>query len=252
MRPSKFQLLFPQQTMDNSSVNSIDAIHVCLEGLTAFFKHPLTVTGTQMSLPTPPYSTLLGFISACAGRVISPQDTRIGFEFRCVSTDAELEKTDRLVIDERGNLKSHPQGQGILKRFIHFRPRLDLYLTNTSLISIFENPVSSPSLGRSQDLVWISNIESVKLLPMDSGNIGPTLMSAENVNVPSLFVRCPEWFLNNVKGMTRIVGPVGFYQAILPTVKKRIKVKMDNLYHPTNFQGLEDVIYLHRWLEEEN
>ena len=236
--------------MDNN-LSSITVIHVHLEGFTAFFKHPLTITGTQMSLPTPPYSTILGLISTCAGKVISHHDTRIGFEFRCISTDTELERTDRLFVDKRGNLKSHREGQGILRRYVHFRPELDLYLTNTDLAYAFENPISSPSLGRSQDLVWITSVEQVKLNPVESGNIGPTLISPVNVNVPSLIVRCPEWFYNNTKGITRLVGPVGFYQAILPTVNNRFRVKMENIYHPSNFENPDDVIYLHKWIEDE-
>jgi hypothetical protein len=76
------------------------------------------------------------------------------------------------------------------------------------------------------------------------------LISPVNVNVLSLIVRCPEWYYNNKKGFTRIVGPVGFYQAILPTVRKRFRVKMSNLYHPSDFPNPEDVIYLHRWAEQ--
>jgi len=54
-------------------------------------------------------------------------------------------------------------------------------------------------------------------------------------------------------GITRLVGPVGFYQAILPTTGKRIKVAMDNntLYHPSNFSNSEDVMYIHRWMDKE-
>src|SRR5581483_8473256 len=111
--------------------NSIQALHVHMEGFTAFFKHPLTISGTQISLPCPPYSTILGLISACAGKVISHKDTRMGYEFHCQSTDVELEKTDRLVLDDKENLKEHREGQGILKRYVHFKPKLDLYLTNS-------------------------------------------------------------------------------------------------------------------------
>jgi len=71
-------------------MSPVAALHVKMEGFTAFFKHPLTITGTQISLPCPPYSTLLGMLSAIAGRVVLPSETRIGFEFHCSSRDIEI------------------------------------------------------------------------------------------------------------------------------------------------------------------
>jgi hypothetical protein len=73
-------------------------------------------------------------------------------------------------------------------------------------------------------------------------------------NIPSLIVRCAEWFDNEVTGRTRIVGPVGFYQAIPPpnmdAQQQRINVRMEHLFHPSNFRNPEDVIYLHKWIEQ--
>jgi len=225
------------------------AIHVRMEGFTAFFKHPLTITGTQITLPCPPYSTILGLISACAGRVVSHRETRIGYEFWCKSTGTEIERTDRMAMDRKGNLRYHREGQGILTRYVHFSPILELYFTNPDLESNFKNPANAPCLGRSQDLFWIAKVERVDLNHLEEGNLGPTLLSIDSVKsaIPSLIVRCPEWLSNDVKGFTRILGPVGFYQAILPTVESKINVKMHNLYHPSNLNNPDDVIYLHQW-----
>jgi CRISPR-associated protein Cas5t len=220
-----------------------------MEGFTAFFKHPLTITGTQISLPCPPYSTLLGILGAIAGRPVSQSETRIGLEFHCSSRDVEIEKTDRLALN-KGMLSPHREGQGILKRYIYFRPQLDLYVSNLKLESAFRFPVSTPSLGRSQDIAWIKSVEKIYLKPMPSGNIGPTLIPEIKMNIPSLLVRCPEWFENDVKGKTRIAGPFGFYQSLLPTTYGRFQVCMNNLYHPSNMKEPSDVIYLHEWLRK--
>jgi CRISPR-associated protein Cas5t len=227
----------------------IQAVHVHMEGLTAFFKHPLTISGTQLTLPCPPYSTMLGLISACAGKAISHRDTRIGYEFHCRSTDIELEKTDRLVLDDKGNLKAHREGQGILKRHVHFRPQLDLYLTNLDLVSAFRNPVNTPTLGRSQDMMWIADVRIVELIPTQTGNLGPTMIPSVKENIPSLIVRCPEWFDNSTQKRTRVTGPVGRYQAMLPTTESRFKVSIDDLYHPSDSLEPDNVIYLHKWIE---
>lgn len=230
-------------------VDRIQAAHVCMEGLTAFFKHPLTISGTQLTLPCPPYSTILGLISTCAGKVISYKDTRIGYEFRCTSTDVELEKTDRLVLDDKGNLKEHREGQGILKRHVHFKPQLDLYLTNLDLVAAFRNPINTPTLGRSQDIMWITDVKVVELTPVESGNLGPTMIPVVKENIPSLIVRCPEWFDNSTQKRTRITGPIGRYQAMLPTTESRFKVTLEELYHPSDGSDPDDVIYLHKWIK---
>jgi CRISPR-associated protein Cas5t len=229
------------------------ALHISFEGYTAFFRNVGTITGTQICLPCPPYSTLLGLISNCAGKVISYKDTRIGFEYKCeTTTDYDLERTDRLA-DEDGKLIPHRKGQGILKRYLHYMPQLDIYLTNTELADAFENPASAPKLGRSQDLAWITRVEEVDLTGVESGYVGPTLLNSSVLkhSVPaSLILRCTEWFDNDTKGLVRRVGNIGFYQAIVPTTGKRIKITMDNntLYHPSNFVNSEDVVYIHEWL----
>jgi len=186
-------------------------------------------------------------LSAIAGMVITPADTRIGFEFKCSSKDIEIEKTDRLSLS-KGVLTRHREGQGIIKRYIYFRPELDLYVTNLELEQAFLSPVSTPSFGRSQDIAWIKKVEKVQLTEMQSGKIGPTLIPEIKMNIPSLLVRCPEWFENNIEGRTRLAGTFGFYQGLLPTTKERFAVTMKNLYHPSNLADSDNVIYLHQWL----
>jgi CRISPR-associated protein Cas5t len=230
-------------------MSTIAALHVEMEGFTAFFKHPLTITGTQISLPCPPYSTLLGLLSAISGRIVQPSETRIGFEFHCASKDIEIERTNRLSL-AKGVLSPHREGQGLIKRYIYFRPKLDLYVTNLELEQAFLSPVSTPSFGRSQDIAWIKKVEKVQLTELPSGKLGPTLIPEVKMNIPSLLVRCPEWFENNVEGRTRLAGPFGFYQGLLPTTRERFSVNMKNLYHPSNLSNAEDVIYLHQWIQQ--
>lgn len=230
---------------------TMDAIHVHMEGLTAFFRAVWSVTASQMTLPCPTYSNLLGLITACAGKVVRPSDTRIGFEFSHTSEGEEMERTDRFELS--GNrLKQHLKGQGILYRQIHFKPRLDLYLTNLDLANAFENPVATPCLGRSQDICWITKVETVKLTAVESGEIGSTLISSRLLRgyLSPEIVRCAEWFDNEVPGRVRSVGAVGLYQAIQPSDgdnSQRVNIEVSNLYHPSNMPENDDVIYLHEW-----
>jgi CRISPR-associated protein Cas5t len=227
--------------------DTIKALHVHLEGFTAFFRIVWSITASQMTLSCPSYSTILGLISACTGKIVRPHDTRIGFEFRHVSDGEELERTDRFVLSGK-YLKEQVKGQGLLYRQIHFRPQLDLYLTNLDLVDSFTNPTTTLCLGRSQDLCWITKVEEVDLVPVKSGNIGSTMISNRILKTylsPEI-VKCVEWFDNDVVGRTRKVGNMGFYQAIPPS-DIRTNVTIANLYHPSNLANPEDVIYLHEW-----
>jgi len=248
------------------------ALHVRFEGLTASFRLPLTISGTQITLPMPSYSTLLGLISACAGRIIKSKDTRIGFEFRCSSRYQELERKDRLALkggmlkpfrdekaprDFRPHIKTTLEGstayleeihQGVGYREVYWHPILDLYITNVDLRSAFENPAATPCFGRSQDIAWIVFIRSVELEPIGRGSLGPTLLPKIHMKIPGLIVRLPEFIENSKMGYSREIGPMGIYQAISPIGDKRFDVEGENLYHSSDAEEENYALYLHRWL----
>jgi CRISPR-associated protein Cas5t len=222
------------------------ALHIRLSGLTASFRHPLTLTGMQISTPVPPFSTLLGLISACAGRVVTPEDTRIGFEFRASSTDREIERTNRFQY-KGGSLTPHREGQSLMFRQVHFDPVLDLYLSNLELQSAFESPVSTPCFGRSQDIAWIDFVKIIDLNPVEDGEVGPTLLP-QPFPMKGLILRLPEWMDNTRLGFVRKVGPFGFYMCGVPTDYKRIRVRGPSLYHPSDASSTTDAVYIHNWL----
>ena len=200
-----------------------------------------------MSTPVPPYSTILGLISACAGRIIRPKDTRVGFEFSSVGADRELERTNRLQY-KGGVLAPHREGQSIMFRQVHFFPTLDLFVTNLDLREAFESPVSTPCLGRSQDVAWINSVQEIELSTVPEGNIGATLLPRP-YPIRGLILRLPEWMENDRLGYVRKKGPFGFYTAGAPNDFSRAHVKGPNLFHPSDSESLDDVVYIHQWLE---
>lgn len=256
-------------------ISPIHAIHVLLEGFTASFRPPLTISGTQISTPLPSYSNLLGMISACAGRIVMPEETRIGFEFHCQSHDIEIERKDRLSLkdgrlrpfrdakapkDYRLHINTSSENfsgfieeihQGIGYRQVYWHPKMDLYITNIDLKSAFENPAAPPCFGRSQDIAWIVFVEEIEIYPMTKGAIGPTLIPMPQLGVPGLVVRLPEWMENTRMGYTRKPGPFGVYQAMIPTTDFRCMIERKNLYHPSDAESDNHVIYLHEWMEKQ-
>jgi CRISPR-associated protein Cas5t len=232
-------------------MNPVKALHIRFEGLTASFRQPLVLSGTQISTPVPAYSHLLGMISACAGRVVTPNEIRVGFEFRCQARDLELERTVRWEVDKEGRLKPHHKGQGISYRQVYWQPQLDLFVQNLDLKPAFQRPVATPCFGRSQDIAWIEWCKEVDLAPVRSGALGPTLIPYPQPGIAGVIVRLPEWFENNIAGRPRRAGPFGRYQAMLPNVgQMRFQVERNDLFHPSDAEHGNDVIYLHKWLSE--
>ncbi len=230
-------------------MNLINALHIRFEGVTASFRYPLIISGNQINMPMPSYSTILGIISACAGRIVKPSETKIGFEFHCTSKNFDLERSLRWETDDLGRLKPHHKGQGIYNREIYWFPKLDLYLSNPDLKEAFDNPAATPCLGRSQDIAWITRVKEIILEPTSSGKIGPTMLSKLQKGVPVLPVRAPEWIDNSREGYLRELGPFGMYLAVSPLTDKRFPVRGENFYHPEDAENPEDVIYLHHWLD---
>jgi CRISPR-associated protein Cas5t len=233
-------------------MSELPAVHVCLEALSASFRYPLTISGTQISTSVPAYSNVLGIISACAGRFVKPSETRVGFEFACKSHWLELEKTRRLEMNKQGRLRSHSKGQGISYRQVYSFPSLDLYLSNVNLREVFERPASTPCFGRSQDIAWIKSVREVTLRSAPKGSIGPTLIPYPQQGVAGLLVRLPEWFDNDRPNQPRRPGPFGRYQAMPSAVKGlRFEIERSDLFHPSDAENATDVIYLHQWMRDD-
>ncbi|MHC1581465.1 MAG: hypothetical protein ACXQT5_00295 [Candidatus Syntropharchaeia archaeon] len=135
-------------------------------------------------------------------------------------------------------------------RQVYWYPRLDLYITNTALKDAFERPAATPCFGRSQDIAWISFVREIKLYPVSKGALGPTLIPMPQPGVPGMVVRLPEWMQNTKMGYTREPGPFGVYQAMIPTTDLRFEIERESLYHPSDAEKENYVIYLHRWIEE--
>lgn len=221
-------------------------LHIQLEGFSAFFRLPFIVTGTQLSSPLPPYSTLLGLISCCAGRDVTPLEVKIGYEYKKRGTTFEIERTNRLEMDTKGRLKSNVKGQGISYREIHIAPVLDLYLSDVGLKTIFEKPKGTPCLGRSQDIVWIKHVEETELIEKKEGKIGATLLPFPQKDFGGRIVRLADYFDNSKQGVLRKLKKLGIYQAVPQTIDG-ISVATNNLFHPSNVLDEQRVVYVHNW-----
>lgn len=188
-------------------------LHARLEGWTATFRLPLIYSGTGLTAPMPPYSTLLGLIGNLAGRPIAPDETRIGYVFRSAGTSYDLETTRRLEMQKDGRLKTQPV-PGIAKRQFHVRPILELYLDNLTLREAFESPANVPCMGRSQDLAWITKVEEVEAEPRGEGVVRGTLIPFPQPGATGIILPLPDYLINDQMGYTREAGRISKFQSV--------------------------------------
>ena len=225
-------------------------LRVVFAGLTSTVRIPLVVSGKAICSPTPSYPTILGLIGCCAGREIYPNETRVGFEYSFGANEnnmdmgIDLEVTHRMKLTDNGKLKANPKGTAIKEYEFHVNPRLILYLDNISFIEYFKTPRGIPSLGRSQDIVWIEgNPEILEVEPIEGGiTRGSTLMPFPQEDVGGNLLRLPEYFDNTNSGRTRIPKNIRLFQAVPPNSAVHGK----NLFL---IKGSDDkhVFYLHEW-----
>lgn len=214
-------------------------LHARVRGWTATFRLPLLYSGTGLTAPVPPYSTLLGFIGNLAAREIKPNETRIGYIFRSAGVAIDMETTQRFKLV--GN-KLRPQERGIVKRQFHLNPTLDLYLDNLELREVFERPLNTPSLGRSQDLVWIEEVSVVEAEKIPQGRIRGTLVPFPQSGASGQILNLPEYFFNDERGYTRRVGRTSKFVAV--NFERPSHIARENVFRVENMRD-ETAIYLH-------
>ena len=225
---------------------AIKALHVRLEAFTATYPYPFLRSGTQITLPAPPFSSILGNISACSGRPVLPP-LEVGFEFRSVSwNNLDLERTVRLGMStQSGRLTPNPE-RGIANRQFHARPQLDLYLTDLNLRESFVSPVAAPCLGRSQDLAWIAFSREIELEPCDSGALGPTSVPFPNFQVGGrILPPLADYFRNDQLGYTRTIGRLSRYQFVQAGVRVESTTEFQ-LWRASDRESPDAVVFLHR------
>jgi CRISPR-associated protein Cas5t len=217
-------------------------LHVRLEGWTATFRLPLIFSGTALTAPVPPYSTLLGLIGNMAAREIKPHETRIGYTFQSVGTSYDLETTRRLELDKNSGRLKAQRIPGIATRQFHVRPELDLYLDNLDLREVFDDPANAPCLGRSQDVAWIREVKEIEVESLSEGVVRGTLIPFPQPGASGQILNQPDYINKNQRGYTRSVGRMAKFLAVRYENPARIKRK--DLFRITSAKD-EEVIYLH-------
>ena len=224
-------------------------IYLSLRGETASFKVPQVYQGFLLSLPVPPYSSILGILSKICSREITPKDGRIGFRYSFQGVGKDLETYHRWERKKSG--KYGYTGTAVRSREIHYKPHLELILDNTDLLPELQNPVQTPTLGRSQDIASIDELRIVQGEPIPEAVIADTLVRLEDLGdaiIPGMLYNLPEVF-DYTKEMVRLPLNITRYLALTDNT---ISISAPNLYRVNRVDDHKDntddqIFYLYKW-----
>lgn len=150
-------------------------LEVQFSGWTATPRMPFVLSGNALCLPTPSYSTILGIIGCCLGRIVNSNEVKIGFRYSYDNIATDLETRQRLEFDGR-KIKNHTKGSDAYNREFHTSPSLTIWIDRLDWKSFFECPIGTPSLGRSQDILKIEQVQEVEVENVDKGILAGSLL----------------------------------------------------------------------------
>jgi CRISPR-associated protein Cas5t len=217
-------------------------LEIQFTGWTATPRMPFILSGNAVCLYTPTYSLLLGVIGCCLGRIVNANEVQIGFHYSFDSVANDLETRQRLEYDGK-KVKPHAKGTDAYSREFHVLPRLTIWLNRIEWEEYFSNPIGTPALGRSQDILKIESVKQVKVRAIDEAVIsGCMLPFTSNLQIGGQLVQLAEAYEENEEiGSGRKATRTGIFMSI--PHDNNAKVKMPNLYQT---QGeIPSSFYLH-------
>lgn len=219
-------------------------LEIQFSGWTATPRMPFILSGNAVCMHTPTYSLILGIVGCCLGRGVLSNEVKIGFKYSFDSIAQDLETRQRLEFDGR-KVKSHAKGTDAYSREFHTSPKLIIWIDRLDWKQYFENPVGTPSLGRSQDILIIEKVSVIEVESVDYGNLGGSLLPFTiGLQAGGQLVQLAESFIENEEiGSGRRPAASKIFISI--PHDNHADVRYDNLFetktdHPVTF-------YLHNF-----
>ncbi|MBK8877462.1 MAG: hypothetical protein IPN74_02585 [Haliscomenobacter sp.] len=222
-------------------------LEVQFEGWTATPRMPFILSGNAICMATPTYSLLLGMIGCCLGRPVDPEEVRLGFRYTFDDTAEDVETRQRL-INDNGRIIPHGKGTDAHRREFHVNPRLIVWIDRLDWEEYFRYPIGAPTLGRSQDLLKIKQVQKVEVEAIAEAKISGCLLPfGGQLNSAGQLVQLAEAYRENIVGSGRTSTVSRIFLAI-PWQDQR----EEELAHPVAFPHLfrtpsQQVFYLHDW-----
>jgi CRISPR-associated protein Cas5t len=176
----------------------MEILRIKITGVVSSFRNPFFVSGAQPTLEVPPPSTILGIISAVAGRIVRPDEISFGYVFLYKDKGEDLELIYELSLKEKFKAKLNV----IRRDFLTF-PELYLYVTNVEYEGYFRKPSFPILLGRTQELAKIEKIERVTLVKKSPVRFGKTIVPIDFKGVSGAIVALPLYFDYSPQGVRK-------------------------------------------------
>ncbi|MCU0326821.1 MAG: hypothetical protein MUF45_16525 [Spirosomaceae bacterium] len=142
-------------------------------------------------------------------------------------------------------VKSHAKGSDAYQREFHVMPTLTIWLDRLDWESYFKNPVGTPSLGRSQDILTIGKIRQIEVQKVESAKISGCMIPFDpKIQVGGQLIQLAESYQENDEiGSGRTPIRTGVFMALHADNEQLLKI-------PHLFQTIEDEpksFYLHKF-----
>lgn len=221
-------------------------LEVQFTGWTATPRMPFILSGNAVCMPVPSYSILLGVIGCCLGRIVMPEEINFGFKYAFDTVSKDLETRHRLEFDGK-KVKTHSKGTDAYLREFHVAPKLTLWLNRLDWERFFLNPIGTPSLGRSQDILKIEKVRQVEIEQVAEAKIsGCMLPFSPSLKVGGQLIQLAEAYRESEDiGGGRIATKTGVFIAI--PVDNEASVTIPNLYRTKEQESKS--FYLHQFAE---
>lgn len=222
-----------------------EVLEVQFSGWTATPRMPFILSGNAVCLPVPTYSLILGLVGCCLGRTIEPKEVQIGFHYNFETVGNDLETRQRLEYDGK-KIKKHSKGSDAYPREFHVKPSLTIWLDRLDWENYFHNPIGTPALGRSQDLLKIESARKIQVKTESEVFISGTMLPFNpSMQIAGQLVQLADAYLeNDVIGSGRTATKTKIFIAV-PNDSKG-KVSIPNLY--STVEANSRSFYLHSFV----
>lgn len=221
----------------------MELLEIQFEGWTATPRLPFVLSGNALCMSAPSYSSLLGILGCCIGRLVESDEVRIGFHYSFDDTANDIETRQRLTFDGK-RIREHNKGSDAHTREFHINPKLTMWINRLDWESYFNEPIGTPSLGRSQDLLQIKWVKRIEVKPIQRGVLkGCMLPFNGNLQIAGRLVQIAEAFNeNDAVGKGRLMTNSRVFLTI-PQENEKV-LNFENLFETETKQHF----YLHEWL----
>lgn len=176
------------------------ALRVHIQGFTTSFRYPGFIVGFQPTLQIPPLSTIYGLISAAKGQLTTPEDVKIGYIFNTTGKGVDVETIYEL---QKGRIAK----SNIIKREFLYEPELYLYINDIEYSKYFIKPYYPLVLGRSSDLVKVTEVKMISLESKTNIKLGKTILPFGVEGAHGVFQTLPTFFTDDIPRNAKGVKP---------------------------------------------